>query len=58
MSKRKDLNSWFKSLDLKELMNIFRCPSDKEANDFIDDCDEYWDGLTLDEKEDLYRRYK
>lgn len=52
-----DLDAWFYSLDLKQLMNMFRCPSNREANDFIDDCDETWSDMSIEERYDLYNRF-
>ena len=54
---RDDLNSWWNSLDLNALMKIFHCPAGQDANDFIDDCDTYWWGLSEGEKWDFYCRH-
>lgn len=51
-----ELDLWFHQIDLKGLMKIFRSNSGQDANDFIDDCDEYWDNLSYSEKFDFYLR--
>ena len=53
----RDLDVWFNGLELEALARMFSWPSGKDANEFIDDCDEYWWNLTPEEKEDFYLRY-
>ena len=50
----RDLDVWFNGLDLDALVRLFHWPAGKDANEFIDDCDEYWWNLTPEEKEDFY----
>lgn len=52
-----DINIWFNSLNLEQLMRLFYCPFDRDANDFIDDCDEYWENLNEEEKWSFYQRF-
>lgn len=52
-----NLDVWFNGLDLGALMRIFYCPPGQEANDFIDDCDEYWWNLSPAEKAEFYQRH-
>ena len=54
----KDLDVWFNSLDLDDLARLFFWPEGKDANDFIDDCDEYWWDLTPEGKEEFYQRHR
>lgn len=55
---KKDLDVWFNGLDLDALVRMFSWPDGKDANDFIDDCDEYWWNLTPEEKEEFYYRHQ
>lgn len=57
MSKKKDLDIWFNSLDLEALARMFSWPEGHDANEFIDDCDDFWYDLTWEEKEDFYDRH-
>ena len=57
MMGKPDFDAWFYSLDLQQLMHMFHCPADREANDFIDDCDETWNDMTEDEREYLYNKF-
>ena len=54
---KKDLDVWFNSLDLDALVRMFTWPEGHDANDFIEDCDEYWWGLSPEEKEEFYYRH-
>lgn len=54
---KKDLDVWFNSLDLEQLACIFNWEAGWDANEFIDQCDEWWWDLTPEEKEDLYYRH-
>lgn len=54
---KKKLNEWFNSLDLKSLMRMFICPAGRDANDFIDDCDECWQKMSVQEKKDFYAHF-
>ena len=60
------LNKWFKNLDSSELANIFpsefehtmmSADPDVNINTFIDECKEYWKGLSIEEKEHMYNYY-
>lgn len=62
----KKFNKWFKNLDSSELANIFpsafehtmmSADPDENINTFIDECNEYWDGLSVEEKEHMYNYY-
>lgn len=55
---QKDLDLWWNNLGLNALMGMFQCPANQDANDFIDDCDEYWFGLSKKEKQEFYNRHK
>lgn len=55
---KKDLDVWFNSLDLEQLARIFNWEAGWDANEFIDQCDEWWWDLTPQEKEDFYYRHK
>lgn len=55
---QKDLDLWWNGLGLNSLMGMFQCPNNQDANDFIDDCDEYWFGLSKKEKQEFYNRHK
>lgn len=55
--KAKDLDLWFNRIDGNGLMKIFGCPTQRTMNDFIDDCDEYWAGLSRKKKQELYDRF-
>lgn len=48
------LNSWWNNLGLEALMRLMYIPSYEDANDFIDQCDEYWRGLSLAKKREFY----
>ena len=48
------LNEWWNGLGFETLYRYIYIPSYEDANDFIDKCDEYWDGLSYKEKLDLY----
>ena len=52
-----NLDVWFSSLDLDRLVRMFFWPDNLDANEFIDSCDEYWWGLSPEEKEDFYYRH-
>ena len=52
-----DFDAWFYSLDLNHLMRIFIWPDGHDANDFIDDCDEAWEDMTEEEREEFYYRW-
>ena len=54
---KKDLDVWFNSLDLDALVRMFTWPEGHDANDFIEDCDEYWWSLSPEEKEEFYYRH-
>ena len=54
---KKDLDVWFNSLDLDQLARIFNWEAGWDANEFIDQCDEWWWNLTPQEKEDFYHRH-
>ena len=54
----KDLDAWFFNLELKQLARIFYWPEGRNAHDFIDDCDEYWRGMSQEEREWFYEKYR
>ena len=54
---KKDLDVRFNSLDLDQLARIFYWEDGWDANEFIDQCDEWWWDLTPEEKEDFYYRH-
>lgn len=41
-----------------ELYRLIYIPDYEDDNDFIDKCDEYWKGLSVEEKENLYNHYE
>ena len=49
-----DLDVWFLSLELDQLVRMFSWPAGMDANEFIDSCDEFWWNLTPEEKEEFY----
>ena len=51
--REKVLDVWFNNLDYEELSRLFVQGSEND-NDFIDNCDECWSGLSLEEKESMY----
>ena len=53
----KELDKWFNRIDGNGLCNMFSCPPKRSMNDFIDDCDEYWRGLSHEEKQELHDRF-
>lgn len=60
--REKTFNAWFNSLEFKEMEKIFRVrQSDFNPEDgyqeFVDYCDEQWDKLSFEEKEDIYKEY-
>ena len=54
MMGKPDIEAWFYSLDLEQLMRMFTWPSGHDANEFIDDCDEAWADMGEDERMSLY----
>ena len=54
----KDLDVWFSSLDLDQLVRMFSWPAGMDANEFIDSCDDYWWDLTPEEKEEFYIHHR
>ena len=54
----KELDIWWNSLDYNELYRLIYIPDYEDDNDFIDKCDEYWEGLTVNEKKNLYNHYE
>ena len=54
----KALNLWWNELGYDELYRLMYIPNYKDDNDFIEKCDEYWEGLDVEKKRDLYNFYK
>ena len=54
----RELDIWWNGLDYDELYRLIYIPDYEDDNDFIDKCDEYWEGLTAEEKENLYNHYE
>jgi hypothetical protein len=54
----RELDIWWNGLDYDELYRLIYIPDYEDDNDFIDKCDEYWEGLTAEEKENLYNHYQ
>lgn len=50
--KEEDLNMWFLGLTILELEKITGYESSNfgDLDDFLFNCDEYWDNLTFDDK--------
>lgn len=50
--KEEDLNIWFLGLNILELEKITGYESSNfgDLDDFLFNCDEYWDNLTYDDK--------
>jgi len=58
----KELNIWWNNTEFKEMEKIsgFRqldfSPEDG-YQDFVDACDNWWDSLSMDYKQDMYSRW-
>ena len=52
-----ELDIWWNGLDYDELNRLMYIPDYEDDNDFIEKCDEYWEGLTLEEKKNLQEHY-
>ena len=48
------LDAWWNNLGLDALFHLMYIPNYEDANDFIDKCDEYWEGLTTVQKREIY----
>ena len=63
MANSKKLDIWFNNLDSESLLRMFPdiwANTKKKGgglNDFIDDCDEWWDNLNLKEKTEFYNDF-
>ena len=53
----KDLSVWFYSLELEQLARIFNWEDGWDANEFIDQCDEWWQDADAAEREWFYQKY-
>ena len=51
------LNEWWYGLGLDALLHIMYIPEYEDANDFIDKCDEYWEGLGYEDKLEIYKSF-
>ena len=57
--KENELNDWYNGLDFETLELITHYRQDDFSpedgyQDFVDACDEWWNNLSLEEKEDTY----
>lgn len=54
----KDLDVWFYGLELEQLVRMFNWPTEMDAYEFMDSCDEWWRDADADDREWLYQKYK
>lgn len=52
-----EVDVWWNSLDLRQLLRLFVCPTYQDYNDFIEDLDEWWYSLVPEDKLDFYERH-
>ena len=53
----KKLNNWWSMIDLNGLLRMFHKSKGQDANEFIDDCDLYWNSCSKREKMEIFRKY-
>ena len=53
----KKLNNWWSMIDLNGLLRMFHKSRGLDANEFIEDCDLYWNSCSKKEKMEIYRRF-
>jgi hypothetical protein len=54
----RDLNEWFYSLEPDQLVRMFDWPEGYSTREFLDSCDDYWNDLTAEEREDFYQKHR
>lgn len=54
----KDLDVWFYGLELEQLARMFHWEDGWDANEFIDQCDEWWQDANAADREWFYNKYR
>jgi hypothetical protein len=52
------LDVWFYGLELEQLARMFHWEDGWDANEFIDQCDEWWQDANAADREWFYNKYR